>query len=194
MTFRPEIVIAAGKHGIDPDLGSGLVEQESAYDQYAYNPEPRYRWFWDVKQKKPFRAVTDAELAAKFPPHDFPSMPGTDNDQEWWAQQASWGLTQIMGAVARERGFLGTYLTELTNPQINLDYGFEHLALLFKWAESRYTGQQSGGGKVRAVRLSALAAYNGGTKGNAPFNVPLRNKTYALAVLARYERIRGARA
>jgi len=41
-------------------------------------------------------------------------------------QRTSWGLMQIMGAVARERGFRG-WLTELCDPQANLEWGCKHL-------------------------------------------------------------------
>jgi len=41
-------------------------------------------------------------------------------------QRTSWGLMQIMGAVARERGFRG-WLTELCDPAVNLEWGCRHL-------------------------------------------------------------------
>ena len=94
-------VAKAAAHGLPPLLITALVEQESAGDPYAWNPEPRYRYLWDVKRNAPFRTPTEAERASEIPPHDFPTL-GGDRDQEWWGQQASWGLMQVMGAVARE--------------------------------------------------------------------------------------------
>jgi len=45
---------------------------------------------------------------------------------ELLGQQTSWGLMQIMGATARERGFRG-WLTELCDPATNLEWGCRHL-------------------------------------------------------------------
>jgi soluble lytic murein transglycosylase-like protein len=185
--YRADIVVAAARQSIEPDLIEALIEQESTYDPYAWNPEPRYRYLWNVRTAAPFRVVSAAELAAKFPPADFHAIAG-DADQEWWGQQASWGLMQLMGAVAREEGFLGPFLTELCDPQTNLELGCARFASLVRWASRLYTGLASAG--QAAIRMSALAAWNGGKGGNAPTSVPLRNKDYALRVLARYDRIR----
>ena len=112
--------------------------------------------------------MTPIIVASKFPPADFRALEG-DPDQEWWGQQASWGLMQIMGAVARELGFAGLYLPALCDPALNLTYGCQKLQLELEWAK----------GDVRA----ALAAYNGGRAGNAPGG-PLRTAAYAEKVLA----------
>jgi soluble lytic murein transglycosylase-like protein len=188
MTYRAEIVVAAGKQAIDPNLVQAVMEQESNYVPWAWNPEPRYRYFVNVRTRKPFRPITDAEGAAEFPPRDFPTLAG-DADQEWWGQQASWGLMQVLGAVAREDGCTAPYLTALCDPMTNLQFGCQHLAGLLAWARGLYTGLASG--EVIAVQMSALAAYNGGRKGNAP-DGPIRNKDYAQRVMARYDRIRKA--
>ena len=97
LTYRAEIVAAAGKYAIDPDLLQAIAERESGYRPWAYNPEPRYRYLWDVKRGKPFRPLTELELLSKFPPKDFPAPPDTDPDQEFWAQQASWGMCVAEG-------------------------------------------------------------------------------------------------
>src|SRR3972149_8253567 len=113
---------AAVGHGLDPKLVTAIIVQESNWNPWAWNPEPRYRWFWDVRKNMPFRKVTDQEILNKFPPSDFSTLSG-DRDQEWWAQQASWGLMQIMGAVARECGFRGPYLPAILDPFDNITYG-----------------------------------------------------------------------
>lgn len=171
--YRDEIVLAAGAVHISPLLVEALTVVESGSDPYAWNPEPRYRWLWNVRTRRAFRAVTESELAAKFPPKDFPAIQG-DPDQEWWAQQASWGLTQVMGAVAREAGFIGPYLTALTDVETNLAYGTAHLAALLVWAKGDYT--------------RALSAYNGGKAGNAA--PPFRNQGYASKVLKQMESLK----
>lgn len=185
--WRPGIEQAALTSALDPDLLHAVVLQESAGDQAAWNPEPRYRYFWNVRTAAPFRVVSSAEVASKFPPKDFPTLAG-DADQEWWGQQASWGLMQIMGAVAREHGYHGSYLTRLVlDPGANLLLGARHLAKLLAWART-YTLE---GENTTAVR-SALAAYNGGKVGNAPSAAMLRNGEYARQVLVRYDKLRSA--
>ena len=156
---RDLVPAAATRYGIEPALVAALVMQESGGDTYAWNPEPHYQWFWDVKLGKPFRAVTASEVAAKVPPADFHSLAG-DADQEWCGQQASWGLLQVMGAVARERGYRGRFLPALTDPADGLEYGCRHLAYL----QSKYMA-------------GAVSAYNAGH--------PVPGSDYEKYVLAR---------
>lgn len=167
--LRALIDTTAAAHGLDPAIVLALVQVESSGNPWAWNPEHRYRYFWDVARNRPFRAISALELANQFPPPDFNGLAG-DDDNEWWGQQASWGLTQIMGAVARELGFTGHYLTALCDPAVNLTYGCMKLKAELTWTY----------GDVRA----ALACYNGGRAGNAPSG-PLRNAGYAARVLAR---------
>lgn len=162
------IVSAAARHGLDPNIVRGLVLVESGGYPYAFNPEPKYRWFWDVRRHAPFRVVSLLEVGSKTPPTDFPGLYG-DPDQEWWLQQGSIGLMQVMGAVARELGFNAPSLLELVDPARNLDVGCLKLSQLKKWAE----------GDIE----QALAAYNGGTANN--FVRPFRNESYVRKVLAR---------
>lgn len=164
--YGGEILIAASSFKLDPDLVAAQVQVESGGRAWAWNPEPAYRYFWDVKASAPFRKVTTLEALSENAPQDFPCLAG-DKDQEWWAQQASWGLLQIMGAVAREHGFKGLYLTELCDPVINLTLGCKHLSELLDWAKGNTT--------------QALAAYNGGKGGNNA--LPFRNQVYADRVL-----------
>jgi len=63
------------------------------------------------------------------------------------AQQCSWGLMQIMGTVARERGFEGD-LPNLCQPEVGLEFGCRHLVYLTK----RFNGAPD-----------VLAAYNAGS-------------------------------
>jgi soluble lytic murein transglycosylase-like protein len=165
--FQDKINVAADAHHVDPMLVAGLVSVESNFNPWAWNPEPKYRYFWDVRLNKPFRTLTVGEIISEEPPVDFHAFAG-DADQEWWAQQASWGLMQIMGALARERGFKEDYLTKLNDPSTNLDLGCGVLADLLKWAGND-TEQ-------------ALAAYNGGKVGNQ--RRPFYNTLYAAKVIA----------
>lgn len=186
--FARELEAAAAASGLELPLLAAVVEQESGGDPAAWNPEPRYRYFWNVKTGAPFRRVSELEIAAKFPPDDFPALAG-DPDNEWWGQQASWGLMQIMGAVAREHGYRGKYLPALVaDPATNLAIGAAHLAAAVRWASRLYVGLEAG--RQAAATRAGLAAYNGGRAANAPTGT-LRNGAYADKVLARYRKIRG---
>lgn len=166
ISYWSDIQAASLTAGLDPRIVGGLVVTESGGNPWAWNPEPRYRYFWDVKAGKPFRTLTPVEVSAETPPLDFHSLAG-DPDNEWWAQQASWGLMQVMGAVARELGFAKPYLTSLCDPAINLAIGCKKLRHLMDWA-----GRNP---------VQALAAYNGGQGHNA--HAPFFNQIYADKVL-----------
>lgn len=170
----PTIERTAQAHQLDPRLVLAVVNVESSGEPWAWNPEPRYRWFWNVKTWTPFRNVVNGELAAKVPPPDFPALAG-DPDQEWWAQQASWGLMQVMGAVAREFGCRERYLTALCDPAIGVEFGCRVLAARMTWA--------------KGDTASALAAYNGGTAGNEPRVKVKRNAAYVAKVDAVMRRL-----
>jgi hypothetical protein len=152
---------------LEPELVLAVIWQESGGIQAAWNPEQRYRWFWNVRTNAPFRRVTDAENMSEYPPTDFPSLAG-DPDQEWWGQQASWGLMQPMGAVARECGMKNKYVGDLLIfPELNIQIGCTHLSRKLKQA----------GGDVRG----ALLRYNGGG-----------NQKYDDEVTEKYELVKGA--
>lgn len=151
-------------HGLLPALMCALVEQESRWQTWAINPEPHYRWLWDFSKKAPFRRVTSEELSSKKPPKDFTAPAGIDRDAEWWSQQISWGLMQLMGAAARERGFVGKFLTELCDPQVNIEYGCLHFKVKLKAAGSD--------------TMQALLLWNGGGNPNYPHEVISRMPRY----------------
>ena len=92
------IVAVANRHAIPVHLIAAICAKESGFNPWAWNPEPHYRYLWDVRESVPFRALTNAERNAEIPPDDFPRI-GGDRDQEWWGQQSSWGLAQVMGAL-----------------------------------------------------------------------------------------------
>jgi soluble lytic murein transglycosylase-like protein len=148
--LRTLIDAAASTAGLAGPFAAAIVRVESNGDVFAYRPEPRYRYFWDVARNRPFRAVSPDEVGSKVAPADFPTLTGS-REQEWWAQQASWGLMQIMGAVAREEGFTAPFLTELVDPAANLTVGCRHLRGLVQWA----------GGDLS----KAAAGYNAGRGG-----------------------------
>lgn len=149
--FLSEVESVAAMRGLDPNLLESLVVVESGGDPWAMRHEPAYRWLWDVRKGAPFRLLQPEELAA-VPPSDFPALAGSPG-QEWMAQRTSWGLTQLMGAVARELGFRERYLSQLSDPELNLEWG----SLLLRKLLNRADGDVS----------VALAAYNAGWGGRA---------------------------
>jgi Transglycosylase SLT domain len=164
------IIEIARETRIDPPLALALCAQESSFNQWAWNPEPRYRYLWNIIQSNPFRQLSAAENKSEIPPNDFPAPPGCPRDAEWWGQQASWGIAQIMGAVARERGFRGRFLPQLCDTTVGLPLALEHLRIYIVQFQDIYKG---------------LEAYNGG-----PGAVG-RNASYADAVMERVKKWEG---
>ena len=88
---------------------------------------------------------------------------------------ASYGLMQVMYPTAIQHGMdLALDPEVLFVPGINLDYGCAHLRSLLTWS--------------KGILAQALAAYNGGKKGNT--FPPYRNQSYAGKVLAVWERLK----
>jgi soluble lytic murein transglycosylase-like protein len=88
-----------------PDRGSlpvacvlAICTVESNGNPWAYRHEPGYRW------------ITGASIS----------------HSERMGQMMSWGLMQVMGAVAREHGFKG-WFPQLCDPVVGLSYGMKHL-------------------------------------------------------------------
>lgn len=133
---------------LPPKIVEAVITVESSWQIYAWNPEPRYRWLWDVVRETSYR-LSSEQAARKAPPKDFPVLAG-DRDQEWWGQQASWGLMQIMGANARWLGFKGPYLPALCDPELNIEHGCRLLAYYRDKFEKQYDWN------------GVFMAYNGG--------------------------------
>lgn len=162
------ISAAATRHGLDPVVLAALVWKESAGDRHAIRHEPGYRWLWDTYNWKPFRRLEVVEMFRSAPPDDFRGPTGASAPTEWAAQRTSWGLCQVMGAVARERGFRGPFLSSLMEPEIGMEYGALHLsALLRRWELA-----------------DALSAYNAG----APTET--NDATYVRPILRQAEAFR----
>jgi len=144
-TFMPatellELARAAAKnHALDPALVCAVIEQESVWDPHAIRYEPAFRMHY----------VAPLGLS----------------QTEEVARSISWGLMQVMGQLARERGFAGRFLSALCDPATGLDIGCAALALKLS----------SAGGEL----AQALALWNGGA-----------SATYAPEVLARIAKYR----
>lgn len=116
----------AGEHGLNPALVWAICIKESSLDQWAVRYEPDWRWLLN-----PIKWAKRVSITSK---------------TERIAQSCSWGLMQIMGTVARERG-LEDDIPCLLDPETGVEFGCRHLVYLL----NRYEDA-----------LSALAAYNAG--------------------------------
>ncbi len=137
--YRALIERAAQQHGLPAELVAAIVQVESGGDPWATRYEPG---FYE-------RYVVCSVPAAVRP---------CSRETEGRLRATSFGLMQVMGQVARERGFKGVYLTRLCDPAEGLEYGCRHLA----WTAVRLAG------KGVTDYASLCAAYNGGV--GAVFN------------------------
>jgi soluble lytic murein transglycosylase-like protein len=130
--------VAATKHALDPTLVCAIIEQESGWEPYAVRYEPSFR----------SRYVAPLGL----PP------------TEEITRSISWGLMQVMGQVARERGFTGKFLSELLDPAVGVEIGCTVLA-------AKVAG-------VAGDLSAALEAWNGGASPDYASQVMARTSRY----------------
>ena len=129
---------------LDLLLVAAVIHQESAGDPWAIRYEPNF-----------FRRYVQNKDRSRIGGY-VPRMCSFDTEKK--ARSTSWGAMQIMGQVARERGFRGEFLSELCDPDVNISFGCEFLAHLLR---------------TRGSVESALLRWNGGA-----------NKAYPTEVLA----------
>lgn len=106
----------------------GIVEKESSFNPYSARYEPHYRWL--------------------FRPERFYGSYSSSIKTEIVFQKTSWGLMQVMGAVARELGYERPLPLLLSDIDAQLQIGVEY----FKTLLDRY-----------GDLTDAIAAYNAGT-------------------------------
>jgi len=134
---------AAQAEGLDPSLVCDVVEQESNWNPWAMRYEPLFF----AKSVAPL--YTNNKVGAT----------------EAYARGISWGLMQVMGQVAREKGVASLFLSTLCAPPVGLAVGCRIL---------RQKMDAAGGDTPKA-----LLAWNGGG-----------NPDYAEEVQARMARYR----
>lgn len=83
-----------------------IIEVESSWKIESIRHEPKYRWLWDCKHNKSY-PLSRSEEDNPQPPKDFPGSKTHEAQMEYTYQRASWGLTQVMGGLARETGYAG---------------------------------------------------------------------------------------
>lgn len=116
----------AMRHDLSAEIVLGIIERESSFNCWSIRYEPGFL----------LRYVAPQYKAGKL------------NATETYARSFSWGLMQIMGQTAREFGFVGEFLSELSDPEIGIEWGCRKLVGCLRKAE----GDMS----------KALEAYNGG--------------------------------
>jgi soluble lytic murein transglycosylase-like protein len=125
---RVRSAAAQYRGGLGLHVVLAVIWKESNFNTWAIRFEPNYKWLYQ--------------------PGDFAQRLGLTLTTETVQQKTSWGAMQVMGAVARELGFFGKYLSVLCIPEIGTKYGCLYLNNLLK----KYDGDIS----------AVLAAYNGG--------------------------------
>jgi hypothetical protein len=131
LEINQAIELIAPRYSVDPDLIKAIVTQESNYNPYAIRYEPKYQYLYNVFHFCDFLKISQST--------------------ETMCQMTSWGLGQIMGAVAREQGHVGP-MGQLFDAEVNV----KHMCLLIK-------GIQTAGYKVPGYKVTdILACYNGG--------------------------------
>lgn len=130
----------AGQHGLDPALVCAVCHHESAdWQTWATRYEQGFyrRYIEPMEHVQRFGSISEAT--------------------ERMLRATSFGLMQVMGEVARERGCTTVYLTELCDPAVGIEFGCRELARRLKNA----------GGDVRG----GLLGYNGGGDAGYPDKV-----------------------
>lgn len=132
MIFDAEIRETAGRHNLPVGLVHAIVQVESGGDPWAVRFEPDFkRLYLDGRAWKVFGAIS--------------------HDTEVMLRATSFGLMQVMGQVAREKGFEGVWLTQLCSPGFGLEYGCRQLRTM----RERWLAAAGWDG--------VIAAYNAGT-------------------------------
>lgn len=117
----------ADEQNIPASILAAIVQTESSGNRYAVRFEPHYKYLFQTKEHAQDNRITEAT--------------------ETIMQMTSWGLTQVMGAVARELGMKGP-IFQMLEPKVNLTY----CALLLKRLAKKYSQKDD-----------LLAAYNAGS-------------------------------
>jgi soluble lytic murein transglycosylase-like protein len=129
------------KYGLEPTLVAAVCEQESEWNPWAIRFEPAFEARY-IKPALP-QAPTTRELT----------------------EAMSFGLMQVMGSTAIERGWKGKFLSELCDPETGVTFGCSKLQSCFLKHGDRET---------------SLLAYNGGSNHLYPEQVIARVAHYTI--------------
>lgn len=149
MRLAPLIIDASKKTGVSTALLASVIHQESRGEIYAIRYEPA---FFDKYVKGKTKKTSLGYI---------PSLCSFATEQSLRAH--SFGLFQMMGQVARERGFKGEFLTELLDPATNIKWGSEFLqTLLLKHEDTEKALLRWNGGGNPEYGKEVLAHVNSG--------------------------------
>lgn len=126
--LRSVVTPIASEYGIDSNWILALIQKESGGNQYEIRYEPHYRYL-----RTPEKFAKDLHITL---------------ETEIEAQKISWGLGQIMGAVARAQGHSGL-MAELIQPELNV----KHMCILISHLK-----------KVSHDPNDVFSSYNAGLK------------------------------
>ena len=147
-TLLTHIKSAAARRSLPWELVYAICQVESSLNPTATRHEPHYRWL-----------VGDNESMSPTERHD---------------QMTSWGLMQVMGAVARELGHTGP-LSDLLDPPTGLFYGCLHLR--------RFRAKYD-------IWPDVIASYNAGSPRRVAGQIgPYVNQSYVDKVLAAWNNL-----
>jgi hypothetical protein len=124
---RETISRKASEHGLDPDLLTAICMKESRGDNWAIRFEAHWSHFHFPRahaERLEISAATEEAL-----------------------QKFSFGLGQVMGAVARQHGYKGDLIRICADPELALELACRHL----KWLRVRCQEE-----------ADLIASYNGG--------------------------------
>lgn len=148
-----EIVSVSKQHGLEPEFLGAIVLTESSGDQWAVRFEPHYKWLFQVRENAVKNRITE--------------------DTEKVLQMCSFGLCQVMGAVARELGMKGP-IFELLSINSNLTYA----SRLINRLRAKYKTNED-----------VLAAYNAGSVVKLQ-NGEYRNQVYVNKSMSWYRHLK----
>ena len=137
---------AAERHKLPPALVCAMIEVESAWDPWATRYEPAFFTRY-IDKSAIHRVVREFCHSAKF----YISF-----ETELHERATSRGLFQMLGQVARERGYVGP-IAKLHEPATACELGCGH----FRWLLDRNAGDVS----------RALLRWNGGSDAQYPTRV-----------------------
>lgn len=139
----------ADKYGLDHNLVLAIISHETNGNPFKTRYEPAWKYLYFPRE------CADKLLISV--------------ETETVMQSMSWGLMQVMGSVAREKGF-SSDLPKLTDPQLGLEYGCMHL----KHKLEVYGGNET----------DAISSYNAGKVIKTDGGLYLNQVTYVDPVCA----------
>jgi soluble lytic murein transglycosylase-like protein len=144
--YEPVILSSSLKYDIPSEWVKGIITQESNWDPFAVRYEPTYSYLFHVSE--------------------YANRLGISIQTETQCQKMSWGLGQLMGALARELGHQGQ-MGLLFDLNINIDLLSKRLAQLKK---------------ISPIPDDVFAMYNGGPGALKKVNGKYTNQSYVDSV------------